>query len=277
MISVIIPTYSPGEYIYECIDSIVHQTLSNDAFEIIIILNGPKEPYYSKINDFMNKQSPSLQFRLFYTGILGVSNARNIGIDNAKGEYITFIDDDDMISPTYLEGLLAVSSPTCIGVSNGYIFVNNINERIVYAITNLHKRVKDEKFSFIKFRTYLSSPVFKLIHKNIIGDVRFDTSMKISEDSLFCFKISVNVKEMRCAEESVIYYVREREGSATRKAMDMTYVLKLTVKKMYLFTKIYLNNPFRYNFLFYVSRLMASIKHAKRLYDDGKKYKDIKG
>lgn len=271
LVSVILPTYSPGSYIYECLDSIAKQSLSTIKFEVIIILNGYKEPYYTELENYIRAHS-NYNFRLIYVEASGVSNARNIALDVAIGEYITFIDDDDMVSPTYLEELLAVSSPTCIGVSNGYAFVNDINERNEYAISILHRQLKKENFSFLKFRTYLSSPCYKLIHRNIIGSIRFDTSMKISEDSLFCFKISKNIKELRCAEDSAIYYVRNREGSATRKKIEVSYIFKLTIKKLWLFSKIYFSNPFHYNFLFYVSRIMASLKHAKRIYEDNKKY-----
>lgn len=262
--TIIIPTYQPGEYIYECLDSITKQTLPPADFETIIILNGPKEPYHTQIKEYIDKHD-SHNFTFIYTDVPGVSNARNIGLDNAKGEYITFVDDDDIISPEYLEELLAVSSPTCVGVSNGYAFVNSTEERIVYGITKAHSNLKDKKFTLSRFRMYLSPPVYKIIHKDIIGKTRFNTSMKISEDSLFCFILSKNIKDMRCANETAIYYVRKREGSATRKKMKKSYIFKLTAKKLWLFTKIYFSNPFRYNFPFYITRLLACIKHLKFL------------
>ena len=109
-VSVIIPTYSPGEYIYNCLTSIVNQTLLSADYEVLVILNGPKAPFYSQLEEFIASH-PECHFRLMYSDVASVSNARNIGLDKAKGEYIAFIDDDDIISPYYLEGLLAVSSP----------------------------------------------------------------------------------------------------------------------------------------------------------------------
>ncbi|MBR2458399.1 MAG: glycosyltransferase [Bacteroidaceae bacterium] len=273
--TIIIPTYQPGEYIYECLGSITKQTLPAADFETIIILNGPKEPYYTQIKEYVDKYD-SHNFTFIYTNVPGVSNARNVGLDNAKGEYITFVDDDDIISSEYLEELLAVSSPTCVGVSNGYAFINNIGERIETRRTVAHSRLKNEEFSFTKFRIYLSPPVFKVIHRDIIGSTRFNTSMHISEDSLFCFAISKNIKSMKCADDSAIYYVRRREGSATRRTMKKSYIISLTFKKFWLFTKIYFSNPFRYNFPFYITRLMACIKHARTLLNDSKKYSKLK-
>lgn len=270
-VSIIIPTYSPGEYIYECLDSIVSQTLPAIDFETIIILNGPKEPFYTQLEEYIAKNATH-NFKLINTDVPGVSNARNIGLDNANGEYITFVDDDDIISPEYLKELLYASSPTCVGISNVYAFTEGLDSKYEYGLTKLYSKCRNTKFSFYKFRKFLSPPVLKLIHRNIIGCTRFNTSMKISEDSLFCFKISKNIKTMKCSGNSAIYYIRIRKGSATRKKLDMSYIFELTSKKLWLFTKIYLSNPFRYNFPLYASRIMASIKHAKRLYNDSKKY-----
>lgn len=52
-VSVIIPTYKPGKYIEQCLKSLYSQTLSHNEFEVIIVLNGDKEPFFSKINEFI--------------------------------------------------------------------------------------------------------------------------------------------------------------------------------------------------------------------------------
>lgn len=258
--TIIIPTYSPVEYIYECLNAIGQQTLPANEFETIIILNGPKEPYYSKLEEYIANNSMH-NFRLLYTETQGVSNARNIALDCAKGEYITFVDDDDIITPNYLEALLAVSSPICVGVSNGYQFVDDIREREEHDITRRFNQAKGREFSFLKYRFFLSPVAFKLIHRDIIKDARFNTSLKISEDAMFGFTISSRIKEMKCADENAIYYYRYRAGSATRKRLDKGYVFRLTLKKLWLFTKIYFSAPFSYSFPFYITRLLASIKY----------------
>ena len=56
-ISVIIPMYKPDYYIWECLDSLKNQTISQNEFEILIILNGEKEPYYSQINNWINENN----------------------------------------------------------------------------------------------------------------------------------------------------------------------------------------------------------------------------
>ncbi len=117
-ISVVIPTYKPGAYIWECLDSLGRQTLSKEEFEVIIVLNGEKEPYFSQIEDYARKHEDGLQVRLTYSEKPGVSNARNLGIDMAHGEYLTFIDDDDWVTANYLFNLFTKAEAGTIVASN---------------------------------------------------------------------------------------------------------------------------------------------------------------
>ena len=94
-ISVIIPTYKPQDYIWTCLDSLVNQTLSYDHFEVIIILNGCSEPWKSQIEDYIASNMSAMNVTFIQTDIPGVSNARNLGLDAIKGDYVFFIDDDD--------------------------------------------------------------------------------------------------------------------------------------------------------------------------------------
>ena len=85
-ISVIIPTYKPKDYLWECLDSLSCQTIEKSKFEVLIILNGCNEPYNTQIIKYIESQQ-NVQWRLFQTDEPGVSNARNIGLDKAEGEY----------------------------------------------------------------------------------------------------------------------------------------------------------------------------------------------
>ena len=118
------PTYRPKEYLYECIQSIYAQTFTNQLFELIIVLNGCNEPYYSNIKAYIEKHhDQGINIRMVQTDMGGVSNARNIGLDNAKGQYIVFVDDDDILSSNYLVGLYSKADDSSIVVSNEKTFV----------------------------------------------------------------------------------------------------------------------------------------------------------
>ena len=100
-ISVIIPSFKPQEYLYTCLKSLEQQVFEKSDFEVVVVLNGCKEPFYSRIRSFIQKSM--LNVNLIQTDEAGVSNARNIALDCVKGKYVTFLDDDDLIEPTFLE------------------------------------------------------------------------------------------------------------------------------------------------------------------------------
>ncbi|GHT97325.1 hypothetical protein FACS1894142_1600 [Spirochaetia bacterium] len=104
-ISIIIPTCKPQNYLFECLASIQKQIFSKHMFEIIIILNGEKDPYYDAIKKYITFDLVGYHVELLYTEISGVSNARNLGTEKSQGKYIAFIDDDDVISENYLQGI----------------------------------------------------------------------------------------------------------------------------------------------------------------------------
>ena len=121
-ISVIIPTYKPQAYLWECLGSLCRQTFDKNAFEIILILNGCKEPYYAQIKEYISVNMSGCNVILLQTDTGGVSNARNIGLDIAKGEYITFIDDDDYVSSKYLECLYEKVAIDTVSLCYPYAF-----------------------------------------------------------------------------------------------------------------------------------------------------------
>ena len=121
-LSVIIPTYCPKDYIWECLGSIAQQTLSPEMFEVFLVLNGCDEPYRTQIQLYIDGNMSHLNVHFLQTDQGGVSNARNIALDNAKGEYITFIDDDDYLSPTCLEEMCRLTTGDNIVCCYPYAF-----------------------------------------------------------------------------------------------------------------------------------------------------------
>ena len=77
-ITVIVPTYKPQDYIWRCLCSLKNQSIAHSNYEVVIVLNGCNEPYYSEIKKFIIDEP---NWRLVQTDTGGVSNARNVGID----------------------------------------------------------------------------------------------------------------------------------------------------------------------------------------------------
>lgn len=262
IISIIIPTYKPQKHLWECLESLLKQTLSKDDFEVIIILNGCTEPYKTTIEKYIAESMQEINVIFIHTEIGGVSNARNIGIDVSNGEYITFIDDDDLVSSNYLSELLRVSSSSCVGCSNSYCFVDSTIEKKDNFITNGYKKCNEKGFSLFRYRCFLSPPVAKLIHRDIIGNTRFPLDLKKSEDSVFCMLISPNINDMKLASTDTIYYQRLRTGSAMRTRQPVGKILKDHLYIEWKYIREWFKHPFRYNVLFVLSRIIACGKNC---------------
>lgn len=260
-ISIIIPTYKPGSYLKDCLESINNQTMDKKCFEVIIVLNGVIKPYIeciynlTKMYDFNSVVIP--------TETPGVSNARNIGLTRAQGEYVCFIDDDDKISPSYLENLYSKATPNNIVASNVKAFYNNSNKTENDYIASAYKKLinKNSPLSVFKGRKFMSSSCCKIISRRIIQDVRFDTNLKIGEDSVFMAKISKKVKSIVLSDSSAIYYRRLRAGSASRVKQPILKKCNIVCKLLKKYTKMLTPS---YNIPFIATRIVAALLKLAR-------------
>lgn len=257
-ITVIIPTYKPGKYLWQCLDSLTNQTMPRDRYEIIIVLNGCKHPFIDEINNYILNHA-DINFTLIYTEVAGVSNARNVGLDNANGEYITFIDDDDFVSECYLEELynktdfdtIALSNTLAFYVENEWLPNQNITKD--YCCT-------EQNFPFYKARRFFNGPVYKLIHKDIIGDRRYDVSFKNGEDTLFMFLISDKFNKVVFTSESAIYYRRLRLNSASQ--VERRFIDRIIngTRLLLQYIKIFITGFPHYNIHFLITRIIGNFR-----------------
>ncbi|MBO7261336.1 MAG: glycosyltransferase family 2 protein [Alistipes sp.] len=262
-ISVIIPSYKPQAYIWECLDSIKNQTFSKEDFEIILVLNGCKEPYYSQIRNYIEQNLSGYSVNFIQTDQGGVSNARNIALDVARGEYVTFIDDDDYISPKYLEELYQAASPDTVSLCYPYAFNDgDADNQLEFYVTNAYKKchLKTKHRLSSKVRKYFSGPCMKLIPMSFIQDRRFDVRFKNGEDSLFMFLISDKIDKISFTTEDAVYYRRFRKGSAISLHSDKKQIAKVIIRLIRAYSMTYFKAINRYNFCFYATRILGAVK-----------------
>lgn len=254
-ISIIIPTYKPKHYIEECLDSIQHQSFSKEDFEVIIVLNGPIQPYLNRINKLVEKYD--FQIIILATEQRGVSNARNLAITKSSGEYICFIDDDDTISPSYLTELHDKVSESTIAVSNVKAFIDETHDFTEDYIASAYSRMKTAQtpLTLLKGRKFMSSSCCKMISRKAIGRITFDTDLAIGEDSVFMSRISKNIKTILLADENAIYYRRVRGTSASRTTRTFTTKVRIVTKLLSKYVGML--TP-AYNFPFIGTRILAT-------------------
>lgn len=265
-VSVIIPSYKPKEYLWQNLSSMIGQSLPKERYEVILVLNGCREPWKQEIEHFIAKNWAGTNIRLLQTDVPGVSNARNIGLDIAKGEYITFVDDDDYVSPLFLEGMLSKVASNTLALAYPYGFIDGKDdEQVQYVLTEAYnKYAPDGKQPFQNVPAYFQGPCMKLIPAACIGNRRFDTRFANGEDSLFMFTLSNIFKYVDFAGKDSVYYRRHRIGSASKSQSSRDYINNgINLLKAY--HTVYWNNKGnRYSIRFYLTRIAGTLHAISR-------------
>lgn len=220
LISIIVPVYNVEKYIRECIDSIIKQTYHN--IELILIDDGSTDNSAKICDEYATKDK---RIKVIHKENRGVSSARNIGLDNANGQYITFIDSDDYVKNNYCEELLKNlkdKNADCVACGYNRIYKNK-EEKVVsknaYALDSLGFLQ-----NIMSIQNGLGFCHMKLWKKSSIMDIRFDETLKVGEDSFFNMKVSQNIKKFYMLNQA-LYCYRFNENSVVRK-YDENYVKK---------------------------------------------------
>lgn len=197
-ISIIVPVYNTAKYLEQCIDSIVAQTYTD--WELLLIDDGSTDRSGDICETYAAKDT---RIRVFHKENGGVSSARNLGLDHAQGEWITFVDSDDYIEENFLKSFesnldadLVVGNIQMIRkqeiedigsqISPGYY--NDIKSGVANCLTNL---------CFL-------APWGKMFRRTLVLGLHFDESMCISEDTKYVFSFISSSRSLRVLANSEI-------------------------------------------------------------------------
>ncbi|MGL5122740.1 MAG: glycosyltransferase family 2 protein [Fusobacteriaceae bacterium] len=259
-INIIIPTFKPQKYLMKCLNSIENQTMEKTRYLVTIVLNGEKNPYYYFIMNELSKFT--FKFLVIYTNKVGVSNARNIGIEKSYSDYILFIDDDDYISDNFLENLYSKTNfdKNRIIVSNTKCRDEMNNEYFDYLGKNFFKYNQKKNKNIFLLRKQISNSCGKLIPRKLINDIRFNTSLEIGEDSVFMNNILADnaIKSIEFSAQDVFYYRNVRRDSSTNK--KRTKIKNIKLKFLLIREYLKLLKFSKNNKLITISRIVATFK-----------------
>ncbi|MBQ8546298.1 MAG: glycosyltransferase family 2 protein [Clostridia bacterium] len=229
-VSVVIPAYNAEPFIDRAINSALNQT--HDNVEIVVINDGSKDKTEEKVKTYTEKYD---NIKLISTDNGGVCRARNIGIDNSTGNYISFLDADDELLPDAIELMLDIALKNDADIVNAKKSEEDGVLPEELSLTGeefLIKCIEDHHIGY---------SVRKLFKKAFLGaDVRFKEGRKIHEDSFFCFTCALKQPKVIHTEKNV-YKVYPTEGSASRGAFSEKYfdILYFAQKKEELISKLY--------------------------------------
>lgn len=238
MISFIIPAYNAAKYLERVVQSIIGDGKNNEEFEILIVENGSTDNT-TEVGEYFSFAYPNIQV---LHSPKGVSNARNYGIDHAKGEWIAFVDADDYLTK---EGRTAIFEDAKSNTYDCYLYGHEAG--------TTPKNVTDDKngesFCGIeeveRFRiAMLENPTkymqvwAKLFKRELMlrHQIYFDTELRLSEDSDFTIRYSKVCQNIFVSEKMAYHYsidnVSTMRGSSGDKIKDYILAMERTGSKL---------------------------------------------
>lgn len=217
--SLIIPVYNAEATLRRCLDSVLRQAFSD--YELLLINDGSTDGSDAICREYA-VLFPQIKYLTKENG--GVSSARNLGLDRAKGEYILFVDSDDYVSENYFSTItenLENSSPDLLmfgyrnfggGCStwNTGVFAETDEERVAQRIAHAMRR-------------YLFSSLWsKVFKREIIAEnhLRFDEKLSIGEDQAFIFEYAMHIGSIASVDDLLYNVDIGDAGSLSRKRRD---------------------------------------------------------
>mgnify|MGYP000876837862 FL=1 len=240
-ITVIIPTFNKADFIANAIESVLAQTYKN--FEVIMVNDGSKDDSETICMNFLRSDS---RFRYLKKENGGVSSARNVGLDNVEGDYITFIDADDWVDENHLEILIdGIIKNNCeVAISSYMRFINTRDTYLINIYSNQEKyllsygKMNREKFltelpKLISINNSFNCAVSKLFSRRLVEDIRFDSNIIYAEDLDFYFKLYLKANNFIFINAETYIY-RQHDESTTSGFSQIHAEQELSVfKKMY--------------------------------------------
>lgn len=208
LISMIVPVYNVAPYLRRCLDSVVNQTYPN--LEIILVASTSTDNSVSICEEYQ-KNYPNII--LLHTEPNGLSDARNRGIDIANGEYLSFIDSDDYISPDFITTLYSICKEhNCDIAQCGFQWVSEEQNEI---INDAQKDVAVYTGKEMCYNFYYGIPDgitdvvtwSKLYRRELFSTLRFPVG-KIHEDEATTHQLFYCAKKVGVTEQILYFYRR---------------------------------------------------------------------
>ena len=227
LISVIIPIYNVERYLVKCIESVLKQTYSN--LEIILIDDGSEDKCGKICEEYKKKDN---RIKVIHKTNEGLSEARNAGIVNATGKYITFVDSDDYIDDCYIELLynVLISYSADISIASHRIIYKN---RCIDKSTNeefcANSKLILEKILYddgIDLSTW-----GKLYKIELFDNIRFPKG-RLFEDSATTYKLIDISKNIAVYSKAVYNYIMRNDSISKSKFSEKKLDLITSTKEM---------------------------------------------
>lgn len=211
-VSIIVPVYNVADYLNECLESLVNQKYNN--IEILLIDDGSSDNSLVLCNKWAKRDS---RIQVFHKKNGGLSDARNYGIDRAKGKYIAFVDSDDYVTEDYISSMYNNIIKYSVKISAcGFAHLYNNGTIKEINFSNIEMMYSEnEAQKYLNIIGYFNvSACNKLFLASLFEEIRFPIGKK-SEDWFIMYKIIEKAKSIYYSSE-IKYIYRQRSGSITK-------------------------------------------------------------
>lgn len=229
LISIIVPIYNVEKYLRICLDSIEHQTYSN--IEVLLINDGSPDASGEICQEYVARDS---RFHYFEKENGGLSDTRNYGIARAKGKFLTFIDSDDWVEPTYIEDLYnaALNNDSEIVVSNYKRFDVKENHYLVHVGDDYYEENYEgedliNKLPLLERRDYAFTTSWGILFsRSLFDNIKFPKG-KLIEDSRTNYKLFAKSSRSTYINKCLYMYRIGREESIINTVTEKLLIDKL--------------------------------------------------
>lgn len=208
-VSIIVPVYNTAVYLPACIDSILAQSYTD--FELILVDDGSTDDSLQVCETYAARDA---RIRVLHQQNAGVSAARNLGVEQAQGDWLCYVDSDDVVLPAYLQDMLAVAD------SEDCLVMGNISDSRMKGLITSDVVLEGEamvRYMLSHNILNLSGPVAKLYNRATLVryGIRFPQDIHYGEDMLYFLQYLNHIGRV-AFRQSELYQVTMREGSLSR-------------------------------------------------------------
>lgn len=214
LVSVVVPVYKTEKYLRKCVDSILSQTYPN--LEILLIDDGSPDRCGEICDEYAKRDK---RIRVFHNDNHGVSYSRNCGIKAATGEYLLFVDSDDYVNSTYVEGLVKSIQGYDIAISDALYFWAEQGVYIPWGCVDINGEITHQiREDFRELPCFFGTVWGKLYRVAILRQksILFDESISNSEDTLFSLEYLKYIATYNISHEAEYIYVQNQEDSLSK-------------------------------------------------------------
>ncbi len=233
LISIIVPVYNVEQYIEQCVTSLINQTY--EEIEIILVDDGSTDKSGRMCDELLKRDK---RIKVIHKENGGLSDARNIGIDNSAGRFISFVDSDDFVEETYINCLYDVIMFHDADIAVGAYYITSFREKKMEVNQEIFEKVYTSEEGILDLlyqKNMTSSAWAKMYKRELFREIRFPLN-KLHEDVPVVYNVFLKANKIAYIDKKIYYYF-QRKGSIVnssfrREKLDYISHTKQIVEEM---------------------------------------------